>query len=112
MVVLVSELIERIKEIEAEMARTQKNKATEFHLGVLKARIAKLRTQLMEGPKTGAAKGEGFDVMKSGDGRVALIGFPSVGEFTPCSMTVVSLFLAGCACFAASFLFTGIVCMK
>lgn len=25
-------------------------------------------------------KGEGFDVMKSGDARVALIGFPSVGK--------------------------------
>ena len=30
-------------------------------------------------------KGEGFDVMKSGDARVALIGFPSVGKvFTNC----------------------------
>ena len=26
------------------------------------------------------AQGEGFDVMKSGDARVALIGFPSVGK--------------------------------
>ena len=27
-------------------------------------------------------KGEGFDVMKSGDARVAMIGFPSVGKST------------------------------
>ena len=32
--------------LEAEMARTQKNKATEYHLGVLKARLAKLRSEV------------------------------------------------------------------
>ena len=26
-------------------------------------------------------KGEGFDVLKSGDARVAMIGFPSVGKY-------------------------------
>ncbi|CAN0476497.1 unnamed protein product, partial [Phaeothamnion confervicola] len=40
-------ILEKIKEIEDEMARTQKNKATEGHLGMLKARIAKLRTELL-----------------------------------------------------------------
>ena len=44
-------ILEKIKEIEAEMARTQKNKATEGHLGYLKARIAKLRAQLLKLPK-------------------------------------------------------------
>jgi hypothetical protein len=33
------------------MGRTQKNKATEYHLGQLKAKLAKLRTQLQEPPK-------------------------------------------------------------
>ena len=98
-------ILEKIKEIEAEMARTQKNKATNGHLGALKARIAKLRGELLEGyvlhrlrlhaapaphPPThrpspnraagGGGGGEGFDVARSGDGRVALIGFPSVGK--------------------------------
>lgn len=41
----------RIAEIELEMGRTQKNKATEYHLGQLKARLAKLRTELQEGNK-------------------------------------------------------------
>jgi ribosome-interacting GTPase 1 len=39
----------RIAEIELEMSRTQKNKATEYHLGQLKAKLAKLRTELQEG---------------------------------------------------------------
>jgi len=35
---------EKIKDIEEEMARTQKNKATEYHLGLLKAKLAKYRS--------------------------------------------------------------------
>ncbi|XP_053205266.1 developmentally-regulated GTP-binding protein 2-like [Panonychus citri] len=75
-------ILERISEIEKEIARTQKNKATEYHLGLLKAKLAKYRSQLLEPTGKGAAKGDGFDVMKSGDARVALIGFPSVGKST------------------------------
>ena len=55
--------------------------ATEYHLGLLKAKLAKYRSQLLEPSKKGE-KGEGFDVLKSGDARVALIGFPSVGKST------------------------------
>lgn len=73
----------KIAEIEAEMARTQKNKATEGHLGLLKAKLAKLKRELIEGSKgSGGAGGEGFDVAKTGDARVGLIGFPSVGKST------------------------------
>ncbi|CAD8092507.1 unnamed protein product [Paramecium sonneborni] len=74
-------LIEKIKEIEDEMARTQKNKATEYHMGQLKAKLAKYRTQLLEPPKSGP-KGEGFEVQKFGNARVCMIGFPSVGKST------------------------------
>ena len=73
-------LTEKIKEIEEEMARTQKNKATEYHLGLLKARLAKYRSQLIEGETKKGAAGEGFDVEKHGDARIAMIGFPSVGK--------------------------------
>jgi small GTP-binding protein len=51
-------------------------------LGVLKAKLAKYRAQLLEPTTKSKEKGEGFDVMKSGDARVALIGFPSVGKST------------------------------
>ncbi|CAG8919104.1 unnamed protein product [Penicillium salamii] len=83
------------------MRRTQKNKATEYHLGLLKGyshvhrfkqdsetniivrKLARLRAQLLE-PVGGAGSGGGmgFDVSKSGDARVALVGFPSVGKST------------------------------
>ncbi|WVQ93331.1 hypothetical protein IAU59_000399 [Kwoniella sp. CBS 9459] len=79
-------IVEKIDEIEKEMARTQKNKATEYHLGLLKAKLAKYRAQLLEPDKKGP-KGEGFDVMKSGDARVCMIGFPSVGKSTLLSKT-------------------------
>ncbi|KAL2516388.1 OBG-type G domain-containing protein [Forsythia ovata] len=98
-------IIEKIKEIEAEMARTQKNKATEYHLGQLKAKIAKLRTQLLEPPKGSSGAGEGFEVTKFGHGRVALIGFPSVGKSTLLTM------LTGTHSEAASYEFTTLTCI-
>lgn len=73
---------ERIEEIEAEMARTQKNKATNGHLGLLKAKIAKLKREMLLGSKKTGPAGEGFSVTKSGDARVGMIGFPSVGKST------------------------------
>ena len=72
---------DKIAEIEAEIARTQKNKATEHHLGALKAKIAKYKSELAA-PKTKGPKAPTFEVQKAGDARVALIGFPSVGKST------------------------------
>ncbi|PWA65284.1 GTP1/OBG, conserved site-containing protein [Artemisia annua] len=98
-------IIEKIKEIEAEMARTQKDKATEYHLGQLKAKIAKLRTQLLEPPKGSSGSGEGFEVTKYGHGRVALIGFPRVGKSTLLTM------LTGTQSEAAAYEFTTLTCI-
>lgn len=73
-------ILERIKEIELELSRTQKNKATTTHIGMLKSQLARLRTQMMEGSSSGGGGHEGFAVARAGDGRVALVGFPSVGK--------------------------------
>jgi len=76
-------ILDKIADIEREIARTQKNKATEGHLGLLKAKLAKYRNQLIEDASSSSGgKGEGFDVMKSGNARVAMVGFPSVGKST------------------------------
>lgn len=53
-----------------------------YHVGLLRAKLAKLRMQLLEPEKKSSKPGEGFDVMKSGNARVVLIGFPSVGKST------------------------------
>jgi len=76
--------LQKIAEIEAEMARTQKNKATNAHLGLLKAKLAKLRASIVsEGTKGGGGgSAAGFEVSKTGDARVGFVGFPSVGKST------------------------------
>lgn len=74
---------EKIKAIQDEMARTQINKATEHHLGLLKAKIAKLKREQEENiAKKAGAKSDGFDVRRSGDATVVFIGLPSVGKST------------------------------
>ena len=76
-------LLEKIREIEEEIKRTQYNKATEFHIGQLKAKLAKYKRELIAPSRAGAGKRSGgFDVKKSGDATVAIIGLPSVGKST------------------------------
>ncbi|KAI8028764.1 Developmentally-regulated G-protein 3 [Camellia lanceoleosa] len=88
------------------MARTQKNKATAHHLGLLKAKLAKLRRELIAPPsKGGGGAGEGFDVTKSGDARVGLVGFPSVGKSTLLNK------LTGTFSEVASYEFTTLTCI-
>lgn len=74
-------IVEKIEQIQQELSRTQKNKATEYHIGLLKGKLARYRQQLLEpAPGSSSSPGTGFEVSKSGDARVVLIGFPSVGK--------------------------------
>jgi small GTP-binding protein len=76
-------VVQKIKEVEDEIARTQKNKATAYHLGLLKAKLAKYRRELIAPQKSGGGeKAEGFDVRRTGDARIGMVGFPSVGKST------------------------------
>ncbi len=71
----------QIKDIEDEIFKTQKNKATEHHIGRLKAKIANLRAKI-EKQQSKGTKGKGFAVKKNGDATIGLIGFPSIGKST------------------------------
>ena len=97
-------ILEKIKDIEEEMARTQKNKATEYHIGRLKARLAKLKSELLT-PSGGKGEHEGFEVSAFGDGRIALIGFPSVGKSSLLSA------LTGTISEVAAYEFTTLTCI-
>src|SRR5579875_1682196 len=74
---------EKIKRIEEDLHRTQINKKTEHHIGLLKARLAKLKRELEEQTsRRGGSSSQGYDIRKSGDATVVLIGLPSVGKST------------------------------
>lgn len=97
--------MEKIKNIELEMARTQKNKATSSHLGQLKAKLCQLRRELLEPEKSGGGKQPGFEVQKMGDARVGLVGFPSVGKSSLLTA------LTGVQSEAAAYEFTTLTCI-
>jgi len=68
--------------------------------------LAKLRREVMTGAKgKSGPTGEGFDVTKSGDARIGLIGFPSVGKSTLLSK------LTGTFSEVAAYEFTTLTCI-
>lgn len=70
---------DQIKQLEDELTSTKYNKRTQKHIGLVKAKLAKLK-QKQELRRSQGKKGEGFSVRKSGDATVVLLGFPSVGK--------------------------------
>ncbi len=74
-----SSVEEQIAEIEQEIRETPYNKATQAHLGRLKAKIARLKERQ---ETKGSQKGEGYAPKKTGDATCVLVGYPSVGKST------------------------------
>ncbi len=74
---------QKIKELEAELKKTKYNKATQGHIGLVKAKIALLKEKQESRVQKKTGKSEhGYTVRKSGDATVLLLGFPSTGKST------------------------------
>ena len=95
---------EQIKDLEDELKKTKYNKATQHHIGLVKAKIAKLRDK-QESRGKGGKKGEGYTVRKTGDATVILVGFPSVGKSTLLNQ------LTNAKSDVASYAFTTLTCI-
>ncbi len=76
-----SSVNEKIKEFEEELSKTKYNKKTQHHIGLVKAKIAKLKEKDEKKAK-GKGKTTGYSIKKTGDATVVILGFPSVGKST------------------------------
>jgi len=73
----------QIKRIEKEIRDTPYHKATEHHIGKLRAKLSILREKLQGSEKVGKGGGTGgYAVKKQGDATIILIGPPSAGKST------------------------------
>jgi len=73
---------DQIKAVEDEIQKTPYNKATQHHIGKLKAKLARLKEEQQLRQLKSGGGGPGYAVKKSGHATVGLIGFPSTGKST------------------------------
>ena len=71
----------KVNELEEELSTTKYNKKTQGHIGLVKAKLAKLKEEYQR-KAASKGKGEGFSVRRTGDATVIMVGFPSVGKST------------------------------
>jgi small GTP-binding protein len=96
---------DQIAALEAEIHKTIYNKATQHHVGLIKAKIAQLREKGERQAKASSGPGDGYQVRKTGDGTVILLGFPSTGKSTLLNT------LCGTKSEVAAYAFTTLTCI-
>ncbi|HWS48836.1 MAG TPA: GTPase [Candidatus Methanoperedens sp.] len=79
------EILAKIAAVEKEIHDTPYDKSSQFHHGVLKAKLSRLKDALEDRVKMGSGGGGGgvgYAIKHSGDASVVLVGLPSVGKST------------------------------
>lgn len=79
------EILTKIAAVEKEIRDTPYDKSSQFHHGVLKAKLSRLKDALEDRIKMGSGGGGGgvgYAIKHSGDASVVLVGLPSVGKST------------------------------
>ncbi len=67
----------KIAELQEEYSKTKYNKATNKYLGMLRAKIAKIKRDMESTSRKG---GTGYSVRKAGNATVVFVGFPNAGK--------------------------------
>ncbi len=73
---------EQIEAIEEEIRKTPHHKGTNTFIGLMRAKIARLKDREMEAGGQKGGGGGGYAVKRQGDATVVLIGPPSAGKST------------------------------
>lgn len=77
-----ADISQQIEEIEGVLRKTPHHKATNHFIGLMRAKIARLKDKEIESNSKGGGSGGGFAVKKQGDATIVLVGPPSAGKST------------------------------